>query len=85
MAIRFGWTRPQTAPEPSDDERVEEVSSAPAELDAGSSPEEPGPAGTARGVMPTENPDQTVGDPNPGGPNQQARSARPRLPRSTNP
>ena len=34
MSIRFGWTRPQAGPESTDDEQVEDMSSAPPEVDA---------------------------------------------------
>ncbi|MDQ1436001.1 MAG: hypothetical protein QOF59_2817, partial [Actinomycetota bacterium] len=46
MAIRFGWTRPQARPKPSDDEAVEEVASAPPEHDAQPAPDAMGHAGT---------------------------------------
>jgi len=46
LAIRFGWTRPQARPKPSDDEALEEVSSAPAEHDVQAAPDAMGPAGT---------------------------------------
>ena len=34
MSIRFGWTRPQAGPETTDDDHVEDVSSAPSDFAA---------------------------------------------------
>ncbi len=62
MSIRFGWTRPQAQPETSDEDRVENVSSAVSEAGTEPAPDAPGPD---RARMP-ERDEHVSGDRDPG-------------------